>query len=362
MQGLCVLCLLASSFNACSSSDDSEEKASDKKEKVTITKTPVEVELIRSGDVVDVVAATGTAFPLHDVLISSESAGKITEVRFEVGDHVGKGELLLQIDPELKQLAVDQAQAALLQAKAALDKMTKDFERNKELFAGKDISEYVFESARLQKDSAKAAYLTAQANYKMAKRQLSDAGIKSPVSGYLAARLVELGATVAPGLPVAKVVDISKIKVKFGVSEKDIAKIEAGQVVEVAFPAFPSENFHGLVSAVGPQADLATRSFPVEVLLENASGQVKAGMIAKVSIATRTLKGVPLLPKKALLVRSGQNIFFVALNGKAEKRTAELGLEQGDSITLRAGGSSGEFVVVMGQENLTEGSTIVVHR
>ncbi|MFQ5864515.1 MAG: efflux RND transporter periplasmic adaptor subunit [bacterium] len=342
--------------------DGRSNQGSNGLEEVGDQAVPVETYTIRAAEVVDKIRATGTIFPLHDVLVSSETAGTITQVYAEVGDLVKKGDVLVQVDEELKQLALQQAAAKLVEAKAAYEKAEKDYERNKQLFENQDISEYIFENARLQKESAYAAYLMAQANKKMAERHLKDARILSPVEGYVAARLVELGSTVAPGTPVAKVVDISLVKVKLGVSEKDIVKISKGQPATIFVDSYPSEEFQGHVAAVGPQAELSTRSFPVEILVENSDFRLKAGMLAKVEVATQIRQNVPLLPKSALLERSGQTLIFVIKNGRAQKRIPKLGLESGDKIVLLAGAKAGEEVVILGQENLVHGVQVEVQK
>ena len=323
---------------------------------------PVETHTIQKGTVVDKVKATGTIFPLHDVLVSSETAGTITDVYVEVGDWVQKGAPVVQIDQELKLLALEQAEARSIEAKAAYEKAKKDFERNKKLFRTQDISDYVFENARLQKASAEATHRTAQANVKMARRQLKDARIESPVNGFVAARLVELGGSVALGTPVAKVVDISRVKVKIGVPEKDIVKMNKGQIAIITVDSYPNETFEGTVSSVGPQADLATRTFPVEILVKNPEYRLKAGMVAKIEIATQTIQQVPLLPKSALLERSGQTLIFVIKNGKAQQRIPQLGLESGDKIALLDGAEAGDEVVILGQENLAQGVEVEVKK
>jgi len=316
---------------------------------------PVQTHVIQQGEVVDLVRATGTLFPLHDVTISSQTAGTVTEVYVEVGARVEKGTPLVQIDPELKQLALEQAEANLMQAKAAFDKATKDFERNEKLHLTNDISQYIFETARLQNKSAEATYLAANANVKMAKRQLTDARIVSPVSGLVAARLVELGSTVATGVPIAKVVDISQVKVKFGVAEKDVVKVEKGQPATISVDSYEQLKFSGQVSSVGPQANLSTRTFPIEVLVDNPELQLKAGMISRVEIATQTNEEALLLPKSALLERAGQTIIYIIKDETARKRIPKLGIESGDYITILAGAEAGDEVVVIGQENLSEG-------
>lgn len=321
---------------------------------------PVVTHVIRKGDVADRIPATGTVFPLHDVTVSAQTAGAITQILVEVGDRVKKGAALMQIDPELKELALQQAEARLIEARAAFEKAKTDFTRNKKLHETQDISDYIFENVRLQMESAKAAYLTAEANVKMAKRQLRDARVESPVDGFIAARFVDLGSTVAPGAPIAKVVDISRVKIKIGVAEKDIVRVARGQPAGIKVDSFADESFEGAVSAVGPQADLSTRTFPVEIQVENPDYRLKAGMAAKVEIFAETTEDVTLIPKSALLERGGQTLIFVVKNGRAEKRLPKLGPESGDEIVLLQGAGAGEEVVILGQENLVDGTRVEV--
>jgi len=280
--------LLLSFFSGCSEETPGEDSRNGTSKTEAVV--PVKVVALQSGELIESVTATGTTFPLHDAVLSAEVPGTVTRILLEVGQRVEPSQVLVKLDPELKQLAVEQAEAALLEAEAAFEKLSRDLERNEKLFASKDISEFIVENARLQKQSAEAAFLAAQANFKMANRQLRNADIKSPIAGLVAVRLVELGAAVAPGVPIAKVVDISKIKIKFSVAEKDITRMKVGQSLTVSLNAIPGEDFAGKVTAVAPQADLSSRTFQVEGLIDNPDARIKAGMIAKAG----TQKGLPI--------------------------------------------------------------------
>ncbi|MFQ5636918.1 MAG: efflux RND transporter periplasmic adaptor subunit [bacterium] len=248
---------IVSCFSLSCGNPEPKEKATAGEE--DSNRVAVETHVVLAGEVADVVKATGTIFPKHDVLISSETAGAIQKVYIELGDWVQKGAPLVQVDPEMKHLALEQATARAAQARAAYEKSQRDFERNEKLLKSQDISEFVFENVRLQKESAEAAYLMAEADVKMARRQLKDTRIVSPVAGFVAHLIAEPGQTVAPGTPIAKVVDISEVKVKFGVPEKDIVKLRKGQEVTISVDSYSGSKFQGTVTAVGPQADLSSR-------------------------------------------------------------------------------------------------------
>lgn len=352
---------LLMTFSACtgSSSGEGADGTNGDRPEVASKKIPVALETIKLGNVDEIVSAMGTVFAVHDILVSPEIAGTVKSVQCEVGQQVRAGQVLLKLDEELKQLMVDQAAAALLEARAARDKSARDFERNKKLFESKDISDFVFENARLQKESGEAAYLAAVANHKIALRQLRNTSIRSPIDGLMANRMVELGMTIAPAVPIARIVDISQVKIKFGVAENDVAKIAERQAAEISLDAIPGHTFAGEVSGVAPQADLATRTFPVEVLVDNPDARIKAGMIAEVNVSAQKVTDIPLLPRSALLERGGKTIFFVVKDGRAEEREPEIGIESGDAVVLISGAMAGEKVVVLGQENLSTGSEVI---
>lgn len=327
-----------------------------------LNRIPVETHVIRTGEVVRTVRGTGTVQPKHDIVVSAQTAGTVVAVEIDLGDAINNGQVLVRIDDELKRLALQQAEAQRLQAEAAYEKARKDFERNKKLFETRDISEYVFENARLQMKSAEAAYLTAKANEAMARRHLADTRVVSPIAGVVAARMVDVGSTVAPGTPVARIVDLSQVKVTFGVPEEDRVQLQRDQPAILTVDAYPGARFEGKVSGVGPQADPATRTFPVEVRIDNPGGRLKGGMTGRVEVVTRKAQDARLLPKSALLERRGETLVFVVRDGVAEKHTPKLGLESGEYITVRDGLNVGDEVIVLGQEQLTDGSPVSVKR
>jgi RND family efflux transporter MFP subunit len=322
---------------------------------------PVATAPVRAGTAYEIVEATGTVAPRHQADIGAEVQGQVVEIVKDVGDWVQKGDVILRLDPELPDLSVAQAEAQFLGAEAAYRKAERDYQRNVKLFESQDISEFTLENSRLQMQSAKAAYLTAKAALEMAQRQRRKADITAPFNGWVARRYVDLGQTVAPGVPVVRVVDISSVKVEVGLAEKDIVKVRENQKAVLILDVYPGRTFPGRVSAVGPEADVRSRSFPVEISAANSAEQrLRAGMVAKVRIFTKELKGVPIIPRAALLERSNKTLLFVVRDGLAAEREPVLGVAFGDSVAVLEGVAPGETVVIAGQENLADGTRVVV--
>jgi membrane fusion protein (multidrug efflux system) len=338
---------LGLSFIACSQkAPEKTEGTATAAEKKAV---PVSVATITTGEFVRTVTATGTIQPRHEAVINAGVSGQVEKVHVEVGDKVTKGRILVEIDPELFLAQAEQAQAAYQKAKT-------DLERNEKLFATRDISETILEAARLQEKSALVAM-------KQAEKQLHDARIPSPFDGWVAARPVQLGSTIAPGMAVITVVDISQIRVELGVSEEDVTHLRVGQPVKLTVGVYRGREFTGRITAVGPQADANSRLFPVEVTATNPPGlPLRAGMVARAEIEFERLKNAPLLPQDAITQREGETIVFTVENNTAMRRVPKLGAKQGGFYLIHEGLQAGEVVVIAGQEGLREGTAVEIQQ
>ena len=349
-------------FSSCSNHENSPAEQGSEPE-VAVKVVPVETYYVRTGDIAEMIAATGMIQPFQEAYVSSEASGRITRVNFEVGDHVQSNELLVQLDDELPRLALDQAEAQKLQAKATFNKAVKDLERHEKLFSDGSVTEFELETARVNKDVSESNYLLADASLQMARRQLADTRITSPITGMVAERTVDVGETVVPGTPVAKMVNIDRLRVKIGLSAEQIVKVRQGQNVTLSIDAHPGVKFEGRVLTVGPEASQDTRTFPVEIDVKNsAEHPLKSGMVAKVDVAVDVIKGIPLIPRDAILERSGEYIAYVINGNEATRRILDLGAQSGDMVEIRNGIGAGDEIVVVGQENLSDGARVNVQK
>ncbi|MHB8929700.1 MAG: efflux RND transporter periplasmic adaptor subunit [Melioribacteraceae bacterium] len=251
----------------------------------------------------------GTITANDDVNIISEAAGKITGVFTKVGDYKQAGSVLFQVDDELKK-------AALMSAEANYEKTKKDYERFQTLYQQKSVTDS-------QLDQAKLGAAMAEAQYIVAKRQLNDTQIKTPISGYITARYVDLGSMVQ-GAPqatmVANIVDISKLKVKLNLAESDAFLTKAGDAVSVTVDVYPGITFKGRVESVSSKGDDA-HTYPVEISINNESAHpLKAGMFARVEFTSLKNRETIVIPRDALVGSVKEPQVFVVENGIAKLR------------------------------------------
>ncbi|MCC7262208.1 MAG: efflux RND transporter periplasmic adaptor subunit [Candidatus Latescibacteria bacterium] len=320
---------------------------------------PVEVAAVKLAPFVEGVESVGTVAARHDVTVSSEAAGRVVAVRVEVGDRVQQGTLLAEVDPELRQLAVEQAEAQLALARGNLAKARRDLERNEPLFAKGDIAGTEMENIRLAFDTATVLQRQAEVALKMARRQAADARIKSPIAGVVTARFVEAGEMLAPGAPVANIVDLAVVKILLSIPEDQIGELALGQEAQVRLDPYPERSFAGKVINISAKATGESHRYPVEVEVTNQDDlPLKAGMFARTRITTATFARLPVIPSAALVAGAAQPSVYVVRQGRAVLSPVVLRRAQGEMVGVSAGLQEGEQVVTVGQQRLSDGVAV----
>ncbi len=288
----------------------------------------------------------GTIVGANDVAVVSETQGKITKVLANVGDDVKAGDVLVQVDDELKRAAFEAADVNFEKAK-------KDLERYQAMKKEHSVSDAQFEGIRL-------AYKTAEAQYITARRQYNDTKIKSPIAGVVTSRPYDVGTMVQNNTVVANVVDISRLKVKLNVAEGDVFAMQTGDSVRVTTDVYPGTTFHGTISTISDKADDA-HTYPVEIALtNNRQHPLKAGMFGSVSfVAIKPVESVS-IPREALVGSAKDAQVYVVQNGVARLRSIVVDGEYGTRLSVKSGLAAGETIVVNGQNNLKDNVAVTV--
>jgi RND family efflux transporter MFP subunit len=320
----------------------------------------VEVTPVATAHLTETVSAVGTIAAMKDVVVSSETAGRVTAVLVKVGDMVRQGQALVQVDDELKAIAVDQAKAQLQAAETNRKKAQKDFERSEKLFSTGDIADVELESYRLAAHAAEAQFTSAAVGLRLAQRQLDDTRVKAPLSGVIASRKVEVGEMVSPGREVANVVDISSVKVRLSIPEEEIGKIRVKQPAVLRVDSEPGAALQGSVHTIGSKAETANgHTYPVEVMVRNnSSGLLKVGMFARVEIQSGSADNALAISKESIVNEGTTPSVFVVENNVARLRPIKLGIRAGERYQVLEGLRAGELVISFGQKSLKDGSVV----
>ena len=316
------------------------------KDNIVQTVFPVKVYEAKTETLSDELTMIGTVIPNNDVNILSETQGRIVKSNIEVGDRVAAGSVLFEIDDELKK-------ASLMQAEANFEKAKKDYERYQELLKQKAITD-------AQMDAIVLAYKSSEASLIMAKRQLRDTKITSPVSGTVASRSVNLGSNVSNNTLVANIVDVSRMKIKINVAERDIFKMNTGDNVSVTTDLKQGVSYSAKIVSIGAKADEA-HTYPVEVVLSDPSA-FKAGMFARVSFTS--IKATPSLvvPREAIMGSVRNASVYVTDGSKAMLKKVLCGAELSGKIEVIQGLNEGEKVIVTGQNVINDGYKVRIQQ
>ncbi len=345
------------------------------------------------------VRTVGTLFALYESNIGSKVAGRAAEVYVAESDEVKKGDPLLKLEQEDYVDAVNQAQAAVATAEAALANVLagtrkediataraafelaeREYNRMKGLWATQSIPKARLDAAEAQYKTAKETYEKAvrgpreedinvaraqvnqaKAALETARTYLDDSTIRAPFDGVIIGKYVNVGEMVGMSRVLFREVDISRVKVEADIPENEFAWTKVGAPAFIAVDAYLGDEFRGAVTLVNPSIDPMTRTFHVELEIPNPDKRLKPGMFARVRIQVRQERK-PGVPMEALSRLPGTGVFYVfaVVDGKAQKRNVVLGLREGNWTVVEEGLSVGDQVVVAGPADLQTGTPVTV--
>jgi membrane fusion protein, multidrug efflux system len=316
---------------------------------VTTTKSDVKISVStthpQKKSVQGELVLNGTIHAENEVQVVSETQGKVTQVFVQVGSHVAKGDILAQIDDDLKKAALDSAQAAF-------DKSKADWDRAQDLYAQKVISDQDRQGLKLQ-------FANTSSQLKNAKRDLENTKVTAPQDGVVTQKSVSVGSMLSPGAPVAYLVDTANLKLTVQIGEKEILKIKEGMKVSIDSDLYPGVRFSGTVSGISPKGDSAL-TFPVEIALKSDPRKpLYDGMSAKahINLGQRMILAIP----RVSLVGSYQKPqVYLVENGVAKLVSIVAGGEYGTDFEALDGLSPNDDVVTDGQNNLFDGALVSI--
>lgn len=323
---------------------------------------PVVVQRAIARDVVDRIEATGQLLAKAEATVAAQVSGEVTGIAADEGAAVTQGQVIVEIDPERRQLELDDANANLSQMRAQRDEAERERKRAQQLADSGVGSQARLDEYQTRLELARSQLLAAQARLGLARRSIADASVRAPFAGLVARRLVNVGEFVNSGQELFRLVALDPIEVEFFLTEVDSSRVALGQVVEVRVASHPEQVFRGAVSVVAPTIDPGSRTRRAKALIENRDGRLLPGTFAQVDLGVAQRNGVVMVPKEALLLRSDGSVLF-KLQPAAEhvvRVTVESGVQRGELIEIRSGVAEGEWVVVRGQSNLVDGSPVTL--
>jgi membrane fusion protein, multidrug efflux system len=342
---LALLGALAIGWGACTSEPKTEQDPpADVESSSEAPAVNVSIEKLAATSLKDELELSGRLEPWVEVDVSTELGGTVQEVGFEKGRRVEQGQVLARIGTDLLQAALEEADAELVAAEA-------NFNKTKELFDRQAVP-------RQDLVSATSTYKRAEARVTAARLRVDRSILKAPVAGIAVTREVEPGEVVTPGSLVTIIHQVSRLKAAAGIPENDISYFKVGGRAKLEIDAYPGRDFQGRIYFLGSAATEQNRSFPVEIEVDNRSGELRPGMIVRVALVRRVFDDAIVVPRDAVLERDQGNVVFVLDGERARQRAVTTGPSESGRIVILDGLAPGEVLIVSGHRNLVDGQHV----
>src|ERR1700737_2517630 len=317
--------------------------------------TSVAISEARSEVVPNLLTAVGDLAAVHQVNVTSDVSGRITDIMFTAGSTVKAGSPLIQLfdGPEQGDLATFKAQAT--GAQLALDR-------------AKQLAARQF-GPQATVDTAQAAFDQANAGIAKTEAIISQKLVRAPFDGELGVRKVEVGQYLTAGTQIVSLTDLSELYANFTVTEKDSAALKVGQIVRIKVDAYPGRDFEGKITTIEPQVATDTRNIRVQATLENPDRILKPGMFTTTTVMLPDKPAVVTVPETAVdYTLYGDSVFLMTEkkedDGKSSLSAVRTFVRTGNRINGRAevlsGLKPGDRVVAVGQLKLQSGAAVAI--
>lgn len=320
------------SVAACGNSGEKKSAAADAQEQTP--RVQVATSVIKNVDQTEVYTSTVQAFVKNN--IAPQSGGRISKIYVEVGDFVKKGQVVAEMD-----------KTQLAQIELQLKNNEIEYNRLKGLFDAGGLSQSDL-------DAIEMAYNVSKTNYD---NLLENSVLVSPIDGVISARNYDAGDMYTMSQPLYTVEQIVPVKMLVGISEVDYTKVKKGDSVEIVADALPGKTFYGKVNRIYPTIDPMTRTFTVEVVVDNSYKTLRPGMFVRATVNFGTRQSV-VVPDLAIVKQTGSGerfVYVVNADNTVKLTPVKLGRRIETEYEVLEGLQEGDIVVVGGQTKLKSG-------
>jgi multidrug efflux system membrane fusion protein len=315
----------------------------------------VSIATAKSEVIPNLLIAVGDLAAVHQVNVTSDVNGRITDIMFTAGASVKAGTPLVQLFD-----APDQGDLANFKAQATVAQLSLD--RAKQLAARQF-------GPQATVDTAQAAFDQAQAGIAKTEAIISQKLVRAPFDGELGVRKVEVGQYLTAGTQIVSLTDLSELYANFTVTEKDSAALKVGQIVRIKVDAYPGRDFEGKITTIEPQVATDTRNIRVQATIVNPDHILKPGMFTTTTVVLPDKPAVVTVPETAVdYTLYGDSVYLItekqAEDGKTSLSVTRTFVQAGNRIGGRAeilkGLKPGDRVVAVGQNKLQPGAAVTI--
>lgn len=307
---------------------------------------PVTVTTLKRDEISQDFELNGTFIPDHSLHFSADVSGRVKTLSIENGQRIAAGSLIAKVDGE--QLNID-----LKLAQLTLSKAQSDLSKYETMLKSNAVSKQQVEEAKLVVERAESTVSTL-------KRQVSLTTIKAPIAGVVSNLSIEKGSFLAPGTPIADIIDISNLKMNVHLRDDQVIRVKEGQTVSVKPDIYSNTVLKGKVVYIAPEAD-NSKKYAVEIQLSNPTKTpLKSGMTGKVLFEFGEKKTALTLPLDCLVGGVQNPKVYIVEGTKVRLVPVQIGARTDNSVEIQKGIDQRTAVVQTGQLNLSNGSTIQI--
>ena len=323
----------------------------------------VAVEVVRQMPLLSRLELSGTVTARRLSQLSAEVPGSVAAVHHDAGAEVAAGDVLVELDRRLEEIAREQTVAQIADAEAQLADAHRRLGIAEDLAKRSHGPQNAVDTIKTEIAVRRAAVERLKAERLASEERLIRHQIKAPFSGAISRKLTEVGQWVVPGTSVAELVELEGLRIDLPVPQQYYTRIKEGVDISLAFDALPEATFPARVDAIVPVSDPNARTFTLRVVPLNAGIEIAPGMSARATISLRTGAEGLVVSRDALLRQPDGRItaWVVEPNGDGHlvrERRVEIGLSFDGMTEIRSGLKLGDRVVVRGNEALSEGQTV----
>ena len=307
---------------------------------------------VESRDIRFVVNAAGDIGPADQVSVRPEVNGRIAELPVDIGDKVPKNSLLCRLDDKDLQVERSQKLTEVDGARFTLQKISRSFERSKQLFKERLISQEVYEDTRTEFDLASNALERAESALHIIDQNITKTKIMAPFDCTVLTRPVSVGQAVSgsagfnSGTEIITIANLNEMVVMAHINQADVTRLKQGQNVDVAIESVPGLVMPGILDRISPQAVIKNgiKGFATRVTIKEIDPRVRPGMTAIVGIPIASAENVLAVPLAAVFTEQGERFVFVKNEDKFEKRSVTIGVSDYSYAEVQKGLQGGETV------------------
>lgn len=305
-----------------------------------------ETSVIEPVDLRDTVKVTGTLAPASQADVSARVSGQVLNVLVRPGDEVAAGDVLVELDREALSIALNQQRALAEATRAQLISAEQQLQRTEEMAAKKIAAPMALEQARSTAEALRANLLALDEATKAAELSVGDATLRAPIDGVIAARMVEVGQSVAAGTSLLTIVDLDVLEFQATGTARTSAQLRPGQMVELSAVGIEGRTFSGTVTRINPVATPGTRMIPVYVAVENPDHMLRGGMFATGAITVLDKGAALAVPASALREDAGGHYVLALGDGTVLRRQVGVGAQWNGGKAVEVSGLEiGELVL-----------------